>query len=301
MIYAINVINFKGEELRMELTNPEESGMVVCEVDGIGSGEAEVNMNETATIDGAAYNSARLSSRNITMKLKFLPQPTVEEIRHKCYKFFPSKKKVTLQFYIDEGVRQIEGYVESNEPVIFTNQEYTQISIVCPDPYFYDSNYTDMVLSGYEPLFEFPFSNESVTENKIIFDDLKFDKRITFAYHGEADTGILIKIHANSEAANIVMVNNDTQERMTINTNKLPSGLGTKLLPTDDVEISTYVGNRSATLIRDGRRYNIINALGRHSDWFTITSGVNTFTYDADATNTALNVSFNYKNKYQGV
>lgn len=301
MIKAITVVNFRGESMRMELSKPELTGMMVYEVTGIGAGQADINMSEMATTDGATYNSARLTTRNIVMKIKLMEQPTVEAMRHKCYRYFPVKKSLTLKFETDSGVRQIEGYVESNDPIIFSSQEYTQISILCPDPYFYDENYTDMVLSGYRALFEFPFSNESLTENLIIFDDLKYDKRTSFFYQGESDTGILIRIRANGEAKQITMYNNDSSQVMKINTDKFPSILGNHMISSDLIEISTYLGSRTAYLIREGVRYNIINALGRHSDWFTIVAGDNTFTYAAEVGENLLDVSFNYKNVYEGV
>lgn len=301
MIKAITAINFRGESLRMELSKPEETGMVVYEVTGIGAGQADINMSEMAITDGAHYNSARLTTRNITMSIKLMELPTVEEIRHKCYRYFPAKKFVSLVFELDDGMRQIDGYVESNEPVIFSQQEYTQISIVCPDPYFYDLNYTTMILSGYESLFEFPFSNESLTENKIIFDNLKYDKRTEFYYAGESDTGVLIEIVAGGDTKHIKLYNNDTSEMMYINTDRFPSALGDHMVATDRIEISTYLGNRTAYLYRNGVPYNIINSLGRHSPWLSIIPGTNTFTYTAEVGENLLNVSLNYKNVYEGV
>lgn len=301
MIHAISVVNFKGETLRMELSKPEDTGMIIYEVTGIGAAKADINMSELATSDGARYNSARKTSRNIVLSIKLMENPTVEDSRHKVYKYFPTKKPLTLKFHTDSGTRVIDGYVESNEPIIFSSQEYTQISIICPDPNFYDERYTDMVLSGYISLFEFPFSNESLTENLIIFDEYRTTKRVSFVYDGEADTGVIVKIHANGEATNIRLISNDTGKSMFIDTSKFPSGIDKKLVLMDDVEISTYLGKRSAKLIRNGTTYNILNSLGRYPGWFTLTSGVNTFSYSAATGEKLIDVSFNYKNIYEGV
>lgn len=301
MIKSISVVNFRGESMVMELSKPETTGLIVKEISGIGSGQADINLSEMATTDGGKYNSSRLSTRNIVITLQFLMTPSVEVNRRKSYRFFPTKKNVTLKFHTDGGIRQIEGYVESNEPNIFSKEEDTQISIICPDPYFYDANYTNMVLSGYEAMFEFPFSNESLTEDLIIFDNLKYDKRISFVYEGEADTGTILYIHSNGEAKNIRIANIETGTEMNINTDKFPSVIGNKIQASDIIEISTYLGNRSAFLIRDGIRYNIINSLGRHSDWFILQAGINTFVYTASVGENLLDVSLRYKNVYEGV
>lgn len=303
MLHAITATNFRGESIYMELSYPERTGLMVYEVTGIGSGEANINVNEMATTDGASFVSARLTTRNIVLKLKLMETEslTVEQSRHKSYKYFPTKKPVSLKFHTDSGVRCIDGYVENNDPVIFSQQEYTQISILCPDPYFYDENYTNMVLSGYTSLFEFPFSNESLDENLIIFDDLKSDRRVSFLYQGESDTGMIIQFKANANVKNITFFNNDMSEKMLIDTTKFPSTIGDHMVEADRIEISTYIGKRSAYLIRAGVRYNIINSLGRHSPWFTLMAGVNTFSYSADVGQNMLDVSLNYKNTYEGV
>lgn len=69
MLKAITVTNFKGESLRMELSRPENSGLLVYNVTGIGSPTSYINVTEQATIDGGRFNSARAQSRNIVLTL----------------------------------------------------------------------------------------------------------------------------------------------------------------------------------------------------------------------------------------
>lgn len=301
MIYAITAINFRGESLRMELSHPEKSGLVVRSVDGIGAGQANINLSDMATTDGGKFNSARLTSRNITLVLKPMTIPSVEENRHKTYRIFPTKKPISLIFETDSGLRRIEGYTETNDPDIFSNLETCQISILCPDPYFYDTDYTTMTLSGYESMFEFPFSNESLTENLIIFDNLKYLKRVSFVYHGEADTGVILNIHAKGDARKIKFYAIEADMSMLIDTDKFPSVIGNKIQSSDDIFISTYLGDRTAYLVRDGIRYNIINSLGRNAEWFNLIAGVNTFSYTAVEGENLLDVTLKYRNIYEGV
>lgn len=163
MIKAVTVTNFKGESLRMELTNPWESGIVIINMDGIGGGTAQINSTDMATDDGAFFNSARAQVRNILLTLKPLDNPSVEVNRHKLYKYFQIKKQVTLLFETDTRTSEIKGYVESNEPDIFSQMEQVQISILCLDPFFYAERGTATVFSGVKALFEFPFADDSLT------------------------------------------------------------------------------------------------------------------------------------------
>lgn len=136
MIKSITVTNYLGDSIKLDLARPEESGFVVTSVTGLGSGKANINMTEIATNDGSLYNSSRLPSRNIVISLKYLWQSTIEDVRQLSYKFFPIKKKLTLLIETDNRQAEIEGYTEANDPNIFSKDEGSDISIVCPNPFF---------------------------------------------------------------------------------------------------------------------------------------------------------------------
>lgn len=180
MIRAVTVTNYLGESKRFELAFPEKSGFAVQSISGLGPSKADINTTEISTNDGSLYNSARVNSRNIVMSLKLMFNPQIEDTRQDSYKYFPIKKKVTLLIETDNRICETYGYVESNEPDIFSSDEMTQISIVCPDPYFYSAGpdgTNTTIFYGVEPLFEFAFSNESLTESLIEFGEIKNETR----------------------------------------------------------------------------------------------------------------------------
>ena len=164
MLQKVIVRNFKGETLEMELTHPEKTGLLIYNIEGIGGATGSINTSDTATGDGSWYNSARVDTRNITVSLKLmnLPGQSVEESRHVMYRYFPIKKPLRLTFITDRRSMYIDGYVESNETPIFTNQENTQVSIVCPDPFFYALDGSIAQFDTADSLFEFPFCDDSV-------------------------------------------------------------------------------------------------------------------------------------------
>lgn len=163
MINSVTVTNHLGESMKMELRFPEKSGFLIQEITGLSPTKANINFTELASSDGALYNSSRLTTRNIVLSLLFLWSPTVEAVRQLSYKYFPIKKQIKLTIETDTRICETYGYVESNEADIFSSQEGTQISILCPDPYLYASgNPTLTIFSGIENIFEFPFSNESI-------------------------------------------------------------------------------------------------------------------------------------------
>ncbi len=50
---------------------------------------------------------------------------------------------------------------------------------------------------GVQPAFEFPFENNSLTENLLEFGEIRLDTRAELNYEGDADTGVVINIHFN--------------------------------------------------------------------------------------------------------
>lgn len=281
MIKSITVTNYLGESIELELARPEKSGFIVESVEGLGPGKATVNMTEIVTNDGSIYNSSRLSSRNILLKLKFYSDTSIEDVRQKTYKYFPLKKNVKLLIETDNRLCETEGIVESNEPDIFSKDEGTTISIMCPDPSLYGLNEEDTIAMEFASStagFEFPFSNESLTEPLIEFGSLAVSKEQTIIYRGDTETGVTITVHATGEASDITIRNLSTDEAMRVDTDRLPEG---KLLSGDDIMISTIKGKKSITLIRNGKSINILNCLARNTDWFQLTRGSNVFVFDA--------------------
>lgn len=309
MLKKVVVTNPKGEALELELTNPDKSGFTVAKIEGLGPPKATINGQEMASSDGMFYTSAKASTRQIIFTLEFRSRTanskygalSIEECRHLCYRYFPIKKKITLSFYTDTQTLYTTGYVESNEPEIFSMQEYATISVLCPDPYLYELGEGKTVFSGVQGSFEFPFSNESLTQPMIEFGQIWFDTTAILEYNGTVDTGILIEIHAYGDCENILLVNTETRESMLINTGMIQAITGLPFQAKDDIIISTVRGDRYCRLLRNGVYTNIIGALDRDADWFQISNGDNLFGFSADSGESNISVTFSYQIAHMGV
>lgn len=176
MIKSFIVKNYLNEILEFELTNPQESGIAVRSVTGLGPGKSTVNIKEIASNDGGSFSGSRTPVRNIVMNLIFVDEyETIEDIRHKTYKYFPTKKPLTLTVVTDNHILDIEGIVESNEPDIFSDMEGCQISILCANPFFHTKREQITTSSGEEPMFEFPFSNELIENPPVVTNAIPSD------------------------------------------------------------------------------------------------------------------------------
>lgn len=302
MIHSITVTNYRGDSLKMELTRPQDSGFIIESVTGLGPGKANINTSEVSTNDGAIYNSARVPSRNIVISVKYMFKETIEEARQTSYKYFPLKRKVTLLIETDNRMAEIEGYVESNDPDIFSQEEGSDISIICPNPFFYDAlSTTETSFSGIMPAFEFPFSNESLTEPLLEFSVIEDVTDRVIDYKGDAEVGVTISIQARGEAGDITIYNVDTAETMVVYNNLVESLTGSGITDGDEIIICTVRGQKSAKLIRQGKTTNILNCIGRDADWFQLAKGPNTFAYDAVTGRNNLRVVITNRIIYEGI
>lgn len=325
MINSVTVTNHLGKSLRLELARPELTGLAITSLTGIGPGKATINTTELATTDGSIYNSAKMPERNIVIEITYLFYNTIEEARHISYEYFPLKKKITLEFETELKTVKIEGYVESNDPNIFSKQVKSQISIVCPDPYFYAIQDQVTYFSSVIPEFEFPFSNEGLDLTNvpipaqdiypssnlypgayqfapdIEFGSLTFDKIQNIYYEGNADTGIYIKMHALASASDLKIYSITHRGEMDIDTSVLTSITGNSIVRGDDIEICTIKGKKKATLLRNGITYNILNAINRDAEWFQLTYGDNAFAYDFDGDTSAVQFEIYNNILFEGI
>lgn len=302
MIHSVTVTNYLGDSIKLELMKPEESGFVIRSITGLGPGKANINTSEVSTNDGSLFNSARVPSRNIVISVIYLWKETIEDARQLSYKYFPIKRKVTLLIETDNRMAEIEGYVESNDPDIFSQEEGSEISIICPNPFFYDAYENHITsFSGIEPAFEFPFSNESLTEPLLEFSVIRDVTDRVITYKGDHEIGVTITIRAVGEAGDISIYNVDTREVMYIYNDAIEALTGSGIKEGDEITICTEIGKKSATLLRTGVRTNILNCLNRDADWFRLVKGDNTFAYTAETGRNNLRLEIQNRVIYEGV
>ena len=304
MIKSVTVVNHLGESLKIDMRHPSTSGFYIKKIEGLGPVKANINITERTPIDGGQYNSAHANSRNIVLTLGFLFTHDIEKVRHKSYKYFPLKKRVTLIIETDTRTCETYGYVESNEPNIFDMDESTVISVVCPDSYFYSSGDNSKTVTSFsvtEPAFEFEFSNESLVDDELCFGEIERATSRTVLYNGEASIGVTIYIHATGSVSNLTIDNETTQESMKIDTERLKNITGYEIISGDDIIICTVKGEKSIQLFRNGTYYNILNCLDKGTNWFQLSNGDNVFIYQADRGDG--NLEFRVENKiaYEGV
>lgn len=255
MIESVTVVNHHGESVEMVLSNPNTSGFIVKEMSGLGPAKAHINTSSSAFLRGSQYNSAKIESRNIVLHLIMLESPSVEDNRHKLYNLFQPAQPVELIFNTTNRKSRIAGWVESNEPDIFSEMESAQVSVLCPDPYFRDATFEGGRLSktfnSYNPSFEFPFSNESLTSKTLEVGTLEPVRSVSIDYPGDVETGVVIEfvvLDAAGFNGGFEIYNETYTQRFEIDRQKL--GLGYTPSAGDRFQISTVSGDLKMTAFR---------------------------------------------------
>lgn len=302
MIRSISITNHTGDSLVLELSNPYDSGFLITDISGLGPMKANINTTELATMDGALFNSSRATSRNIVFQFTFVNHyKTIEQIRMDSYKYFPVKRPITILVQTDSRLAEIVGYVESNEPTIFSKDEGCQVSVVCPDPYFHAFQMNRTIFSGVDPLFEFPFENNSLEEKLINFGEIHQRADAMIFNDGDEDVGVTIMVHIKGEVRNFVIWNVTMNQTMGIDDEKLEKLTGSTLKAGDDLIIETSRRKKSAILKRRGRRTNILNCLKKPIAWLQLQRGENVFAYTADVGQLLIEFTIENRVVYEGV
>lgn len=300
MIESLTVTNHLGESLKMVLADPESSGLAITSIEGIGQPDAEINITEMAGSDYGSFNSARFDKRNVVIDILYYGND-IEAERIKCNRFFPTKKLVKLRFVTEYRDCYLTGYVEKNEANVFSKNAGCQISILCPDRYFYSEDMITTDFSHIEPRFFFPFCDGN--EDEIEFSEYIIEKEKSLYYEGDGETGLTIELHALGAVKGFTLYNVNTNEQMGIDDASLETITGSGIIEKDTIVINTRKGQKSVTLIRDGVSTNIINALVKNPrpNWFELSAGDNLLAYTATQGEYDLILNMYHKNTYKGI
>lgn len=285
MFQSVTVTNYRGDSLELPLRWPNDSGLLLYKIDGITPSDVTVNSQDFAVIDGGVFNSSRIGTRNISLYFYYGFTPQIESARHRAYRYFPVKEQVRLDFLTDERHLSIRGWVEGNDTQIFSKQEEGQVDIVCPDPYFYEKDYTFFTLGQAIGEFEFPFSNESLTEPLICFGEWGQNFTYEVGYNGDIEVGAIIRIYFNKtpDMGEITIHDISHYKKLTLNINQIQSKTGINIQQYGSIVFSSVRGNKDIYYEYFTTQKSIIGAFDiMKFPWMYLSPGNNVFAIEMD-------------------
>ena len=261
----------------------------IVEFSGLNPPKATINMNESALIDGATFNSAKAQYRS--MNIAFAIEQDAEANRLYAYKVLQPKKPIRLYFKSDLLDIFIDGYVELVDPTWWAKKQTITVSILCPSPYFKGAQEIINSLKATIPMFHFAFASTAAKE--LVFGRIESLASIFIPNDGMVETGLIFEIYSRLSVSNITIANAETPEFMSLNITTQPGDL---------ITITTAPGDKSIKLLRNAVETNIFNLLGKNSTWLTLPVGGAVFSYDVEeGEDTSLEIVIKHYDLFVGV
>jgi len=286
---VIRCINEDG--FFLDFTERGFGPFLLSDAEGLYESNNAVYVSENSTIDGATYQGSVAKYRNIILTLTDVRN--YPENRNALNRLFKEKSKGTLIFQEgDAAPRKIDYYVEKFDSTGEDPYREHQVSLICPDPFFYDINGSDESMASWVSAFEFPFestsagfefgyqSNEKI---KTIQNDI-----------AEDNIGITITITCMGAVVNPSITHIETGDRISIGHANKPFEISTG----DVVVITTQTGNKHVTLTHNGVTSEVNHYLTEDSVFVQLMRGSNSFGFNADSGLNNLSISISYTFKY---
>jgi len=126
---------------------PFDDPVFIRNIDGLGPVKADIARTPFASGRGTLYQGSSTPDRNIVFTLGFNPDweglQTIASLRQLLYRYLMPENWCKLRFTSQELPDvDIEGYVESCEPNMFSQDPEFQVSIICPEPDFIEADAT---------------------------------------------------------------------------------------------------------------------------------------------------------------
>ena len=285
-MYKLTLQNEQGNSITFnELNGP----YTITDIDGLSPADANINLTDTALLDGQRYNSAKVNLR--TMNIAFAIEYDAELNRLQMYDVLHVKRPITLFYKSDLRDVYIEGYVQKVNVTHFEKKQIATVTIICPSPFFKNAQEVINELTNTIKMFHFPFWG--LNSKNIVFGEEQFLTNTTVVNDGELITGFIVEFYASNNVSNPRVINYMTNEYI---------GILYDMIPGDLITINTLAGEKTVTLLRGGAEINLFNYVQDGSTWLQLEPGENTFVYEVGAGSpTNLTVTFRHYDLFEGV
>ena len=290
MFYKLILENETGQQIDLSKT---ANRYMFSKIKGLNPPTGTVSTSSYAGMNGSYLNNAFIEKRNVVIPFE-MRGFDVELRRHELYRVVKPSRYIKIYYSTKNTSVYAEGIVETCEVENFEKLTNGQISILCPDIYWYSRDIFYAYYSGVIGAFHFPFP--------------------------ESDAPFPLGVYSNSDALSIT--NDGDETGFTLRIEALPSDIPQEVVavtPTiynengeylqikgdiltgDVITVTTKTGNKTVTLTRNGVDSNILNRLVSGSTWLTLKEGTNIFRVEAVRGVKKLRVTLMHRNSYLGV
>lgn len=269
-------------------------GIVIESIDGIYEFKGEVLTSPYSQTHGDRYKSSRAIKRNIVVQGKIYDN--FWDNRQLMYRIFRLGSVGRFCYTEpDRSNRYADYYVESVDIDQNPYRGQYQISMICPDPFFYAGDPERVDLATW--LSDFTFEHNFIQSGEELGHRESSMVRELTNLNGVDGIGMKITLTASGNVINPYVYLYETGERITIGTDDNPY----TLVSDARVEIETTTGKKNIMQVLNNVETRINEYLDPNSSFFQLGAGVNTIGYNADSGAEYLNVHIEYKMRFLGV
>lgn len=322
---SITCANQDGDTI--EFTEYKLSPFLLVKVEGVYDNKNNINMMENINTDGGIFQGSNASYRNIVITLKDVAKTKTAFIDADVYissavikgktleildastpelsiggkdfsdhrelldKVFKRNELGRLVFKESEEERAIDYYVESITSTGTHSVRYHTISLICPDPFFYELNDTETSLielrSNLEFIHEFPEEGEE-------FGYYSVGQKDIYNESANENIGITINISGDGNITNPSITRLENGDFIKIGNSQHPFTLDAG----DNLIITTGVGNKHVYLLHNGVTTEINYYMVDGSSFVQLMRGHNTIYFDSDTGKDTANIVISYRLQY---
>lgn len=256
--------------------------ILLTSMEGAEGYQASINAETNAQMDGSSYVGSRVQARNILINL-LIVQDT-EANRHRLQRLLPPHEEGTLTC-VGETSRQIRYRVESlTFPHTTARRKTAALSLLCPNPFFQDTEEFSSNIAGKRALLTLPFC---IPPGGTVFSRRLFDPEEPLLNPGDKEAGLIIEFVANGPVRNPRIDNLTTGQYLRV---------VTSLAQGDRLVINTCAGSKRIELNGE----NINHRIDRGSDFFSLLPGENLLRYSSEEGYEDLDVFLRWRAEYWG-
>ena len=283
MFFTLILENANGDRVDMTTTANQ---YMTSKIEGLNPPTGTISTSGYAGMDGSYLNNAFIEKRNVVIHFE-MRGVGLEARRHQLYKVVKPSRYIKV-YYATAGIDVFaEGYVEACEVNNFEMLTTGQISILCPDIYWYSTETQIAEYSRVRGAFHFV-----CPDNDAPFPIGVYNTQDMMTINNSGDeVGFTLEI-SGGPAKNPTIYNALTDEYMQI-AGDIQKG--------DIITITTKTGNKTVLLEREGVVKNIINRLVSGSTWLNLKTGENKFYVRASDGLNNIKVRLIHRNAYLGV
>lgn len=286
------IIKCKNSDgIEMTFTERAFNPFLLAKANGIYDADNVVSMTNNTTIDGSVYQGSVTNARNIVLVLKDISD--FADNRDLLDVLFAKGILGIMTVYDNEHIREIEYYTESITSTATPSARLTTVSLICPNPYFYDPFDTSVYISDVMQNFEWPHNFLEQGEEFSYINEGRIKTVVNDT--AENNVGLTIAITTRGTITNPSITKIQTQETLALGY----TGKTFTLYDGDVLVFTTKTGNKNVSWTHNGVTQDVNEYLTDDSEFFQLMRGENTFGYMAESHPEYMTIHITYRFKYQ--